>query len=92
MKSEKTHKYFREIILIICVLLALFFMLIWVRTLTIKTTYNYAQNQRKLLELSNEIQQKKVMLLKLTSPQKLEILAKKLGLSPPGLERVVKYK
>ncbi len=65
--------------------------MIWVRTATIKDTYVYVQQERELRTLQQEIQAARVQWLKMTSPKRLEAVAKHLGLVPPKVEQILRY-
>jgi hypothetical protein len=64
-------------------------LVVWVRTSTVKATYEYVQHEKELARLGNEIQGFRIRLLKLTSPKRLESLAKRFELNPPdGNQRI----
>ncbi|MBI1862119.1 MAG: hypothetical protein HYR96_14490 [Deltaproteobacteria bacterium] len=62
----------------------------WMRIGTVKNTYTYVQNQKELNRLQQELQAERVKWLKLTSPKKLELLARHLGLAAPKMTQVVR--
>lgn len=62
----------------------------WLRIGTVKNTYAYVQNQKELNRLQQELQGERVKWLRLTSPKKLEIMARHLGLAPPKVNQLVR--
>ena len=81
----------RELSLLLAVTFLLAAGVIWVRTATVKDTYLYVQNEREFRKLQQEIQAARVKWLKLTSPKRLETMARALGLGSPKIEHVLKY-
>ncbi len=71
-----------------CVVVAL--AIIWIRIATVKNTYAYIQNQKELNRLQQEVQVERVQWLRLTSPRKLEVLARHLGLSAPKIDQIIR--
>lgn len=67
-------------------------LVIWTRIATVNTTYSYIQNQKDLHRLQQELQGERVQWLKLTSPRKLETLARHIGLSPPKVAQIVRLR
>lgn len=63
---------------------------IWVRTTTVKSTYDYVETQREVKNLEQEIQLQRVKWLKLTSTKRLETLAASIGLASPNLNQIAK--
>lgn len=59
--------------------------LVWVRALTVKSTYEFVGKERQYRLLEQETQALRVRWLKMTSPKRLESLALQLGLEPPKL-------
>ncbi len=77
-----------------CWLLLLFLLsagMIWVRTVTVRDTYRYVQQEKELKRLQQELQAARVTWLKLTAPKKLDALAARLNLAPPRLSQVLRY-
>jgi len=66
-------------------------VLVWVRTESVKVTYEYVQKERKYKRLEEEVQNLKARYLRATSPKRLEGMAHVLGLVPPRLNQIVKY-
>lgn len=75
----------------VSLILALAAGVIWIRTATVRDTYAFVQKERELRKLQQEIQAARVRWLKLTSPKRLEAMAKALNLQPPKIEQVLKY-
>ncbi len=65
--------------------------LIWLRTETVKQTYLYVQQEKDYRLLRQDIQAIRMQWLKVTSPRRLESLAKTLHLNPVPLNRILKY-
>lgn len=65
-------------------------IVIWVRTTTVKNTYQYVETQKEVKMLEQEIQLQRVKWLKLTSTKRLETLAATMGLGAPRLEQIAK--
>lgn len=64
---------------------AIFFtalVVIWVRTSTVKSTYAFVKNKKKLEVLETELQLLKLKWTKSTSVSQLNLLAKNLGFHP----------
>lgn len=59
--------------------------LVWVRALTVKSTYEFVGKERQFRTLEQETQGLRVRWLKMTAPKRLESLASQLGLEPPKL-------
>ncbi len=66
--------------------------IIWVRTETVKATYEYVQKDKALRKLQQEVQAERVRWLKQTAPGRLEALAADLGLAAPTMDQVVRMK
>ena len=64
---------------------------IWVRTATVKKTYEYVQHEKELRQLEQEIQALRIEWLKWTAPEKLEGLAQKRELQRPDPQQVYRY-
>lgn len=63
----------------------------WMRIATVKHTYTYVQNQKEVNRLQQELQAERVRWLQLTSPKKLETLARHLSLAPPKVDQILKF-
>lgn len=66
-------------------------LVVWIRTSTVKATYEYVQNEKELARLGNEIQNARIRLLKLTSPKRLEAMAKRFELNPPDPNQRIQH-
>jgi hypothetical protein len=66
-------------------------MVVWVRTSTVKATYQYVQHEKELSSVASEIQGDRIRWLKLTAPKKLEALAEKFELSPADSNQRIQY-
>ncbi len=66
-------------------------VMVWVRTSTVKVTYQYVQNQKELRGIDNKLQDLRIRWLKLTSPKRLEAQAAKLDLVPAVPSQYVRY-
>ncbi|MCB0416462.1 MAG: hypothetical protein H6617_11425 [Bdellovibrionaceae bacterium] len=64
---------------------------IWVRTATVRDTYSYVKQEKKLKNLQREIQYEKIRWLKLTAPERLERFADSLDLHPPRMDQLLRY-
>jgi hypothetical protein len=62
---------------------------VWVRTSTVKATYQYVQQERRLSQLGQEIRDFRIRWLKLTAPKRLESLAQKFELAPANANQRV---
>ena len=65
--------------------------IIWIRTETVKMTYEYVHNEKYYRQLTQETQALRVRWLKATGPKRLEGMAHVLGLGPARSEQVMKY-
>jgi len=81
----------RELLLLLFFVFSLAAGVIWIRTLTVKDTYKYVEQERELRKLQQEIQAARVRWLKLTSPKRLEGMARALGLVAPGMHQMLRY-
>jgi hypothetical protein len=81
----------REVMLLICAVVALAAAVIWIRTATVRETYEYVQQEKELRRLEEGIQSVKVKWVRVTAPGRLESLANSLGLAAPRLDQVVSY-
>ncbi len=73
---------------------ALFFLAlatVWVRTATVKRTYQYVQNERSLKQLERDYQRRRVEWLRLTTPERLEKMALALNLHAPKAGQLIRY-
>lgn len=80
----------RELTVLLTSLFILAAALVWVRALTVKTSYEFVGKEKQYRQLEHEIQTLRVRWLKLTSPKKLESLAGQLGLEPPKIGQSLK--
>jgi len=81
----------REIFSLLALVFALATGVIWIRTSTVKDTYLYVQREKEFRKLQEEIQANRVRWLRLTTPKRLEVIAKNLGLGAPELSQVLRY-
>jgi hypothetical protein len=82
----------RELSFLLVSLFVLAAGLVWVRALTVKSTYQFVGQERQYRQLEQETQALRVRWLKLTAPKKLEGLANQLGLEPPKVGQNLKLK
>jgi len=64
--------------------------LVWIRAMTVKSTYQFVDKERQYRQIEQDTQALRVHWLKLTSPKKLQVLAGQLGLEPPKLQQNLK--
>jgi hypothetical protein len=81
----------RGLYLLSLLLFILSTLVIWIRTSTVKGTYLYVQKEKELRRLEQDIQASRVRWLKLTTPKRLESIARGLGLKAPEMSQVLKY-
>ena len=81
----------REMVLGLLLLAFLCAGLIWIRTETVKQTYHYVDQEKEYRALQQDIQAIRMRWSKVTSPRRLESLAKTLNLNPVPLNRILKY-
>src|SRR5688572_3837753 len=81
----------REILLLLGVTFVLAAAVVWVRTATVRDTYVFVQQEREYRKLRQEIQSARVRWLRLTSPKRLDSMARGLGMAPPRMEQILKY-
>lgn len=65
---------------------------VWVRTATVKNTYEYVQFEKELKLAQQGIQETRVEWLKRTSPQQLDRIASRLDLRPPRVNQLMHYR
>lgn len=82
----------RELWVLATVLTLVALAVVWVRTATVKKTYEYVQHEKELKQLEQEIQALRIDWLKWTAPERLEHLAEDRGLQRPASEQVYRYK
>lgn len=70
------------------VVLVLSVSVIWIRTATVKSTYQYVQKENELKKLGSELQALRLQWLKQTAPQRLEQLAENLEMQAPTLGQI----
>ena len=75
----------RETLFLLSIVIALSAVIIWIRTATVKSTYQYVQQEKELAKIEQELSMARVRWLKMTSSTKLEALASEHKLSPPKL-------
>jgi cell division protein FtsL len=85
------HSERREIWILVCALALVAVVVIWVRTATVKKTYEYVQHEKELRQLEQEIQVLRIDWLKWTAPERLEALASERELQRPAPEQVYRY-
>ncbi len=73
------------------VLFAVCGAVVWVRTATVKATYQYVQQEKELASIGDQIQDFRIRWLKLTAPKRLEALAQRFELIPPDSNQRVQY-
>lgn len=64
----------------------------WVRTATVRDTYQFVQQEREFNRLQDALQEAKVRWSRVTAPQRLEVVARDIGLQPPRLNQRVKWR
>lgn len=82
----------REVLTYFFLLLVVSFGLIWVRAATVKSTYRFVKQERQLRELRQEIQKSRADWMSLTSPKRLNALARNFGMHSPKPGQVLRYK
>ncbi len=82
---NQTNSPKRELTILLVSVFVLAITLVWIRALTVKSTYQFVGQERQYRQLEQETQALRVRWLKLTSPKKLESLASQMGLEPPKL-------
>jgi cell division protein FtsL len=87
--QEKADRH--EVGLLLFLLGVVCLVVIWVRTATVKKTYEYVQHEKELRQLEQEIQALRLEWLKWTAPERLEDLAEKRDLQRPDPEQVYRY-
>ena len=65
--------------------------LVWVRIATVKGTYRYAEREKELRRVEQDVLQQRVRWLQMTSPKNLVKLAKRLELGPPEIDQFSRY-
>lgn len=65
--------------------------LVWIRTVTVETTYAFVQQEKELHHLKQEIQSLRIEWLKLTAPDRLEALAENRKLVRPTSKQIFRY-
>lgn len=81
-----------SLVLLVCLgFFALVSVILWVRTETVRKTYQYVQQEKELLVLQDQIQSLRAKYLRATNPKRLEGMAHVLGLVPPKLHQVLQY-
>ena len=88
MLNLKTAR--QELSLLLVSIFILATLLVWIRALTVKSTYRFVGQEKEFRQLEQETQSLRVRWLKLTAPRKLESIASKIGLEPPKLGQTVK--
>jgi hypothetical protein len=88
MNQDQSLK--RELTLLLVCVFILATALVWIRALTVKSSYQFVGQERQYRQLEQETQSLRVKWLKLTSPKKLETLASQIGLEPPKLGQNLK--
>lgn len=89
MPLSKTAR--QELLLLLITVFVLAGLLVWVRTLSVKSTYHYVLQEKEYRYLEQETQNLRVQWLKLTAPKKLETIASKIGLEPPRIGQTVRF-
>lgn len=62
---------------------------IWLRTANVKATYRYVELEKNLSEIEKDTQILRIKRVKLTSPRRLEEIAKTQGLGPAGRGQII---
>jgi hypothetical protein len=88
MFRDRFFPYEPQLLIILVSLLAA--GVIWIRTATVSDTYLYVSQEKELIKEQQEVQAVKLRWLKLTSPKRLESVAKSLDLFPPALHQILK--
>ena len=76
--------------LFVCLCLGIGAGTVWIRLSTVKDTYRYVTRERELRRLQQEIQERRVAWLQLSSPGRLSSIAIDLGMRPPLEEQLAK--
>jgi sensor domain CHASE-containing protein len=64
---------------------------IWIRTATIQSTYQYVEREKKLGLVSQQVQSHRMRLAQMTSPRALQKLADHLELAPATQAQVYRW-
>ncbi|MSP18816.1 MAG: hypothetical protein EXR74_04520 [Bdellovibrionales bacterium] len=83
IQTENPKKEFTTLLVSVFILAVI---LVWIRALTVKSSYQFVGQERQYRQLEQDMQALRVRWLKITSPKKLESIAAQLGLEPakPG--------
>jgi hypothetical protein len=88
MSSQVRHR--RESALLLSLLFLVCVAVIWIRTETVKVTYQYVLRERMYREVTQNTQVERLKWLKMTAPGKLETIAASLDLRAPAMGQVMK--
>ncbi len=80
-----------EFLFLLIALVGLASGLIWIRTATVKDTYQYVKKVREAKVLEDEIQALKIRWGQSVSPTSLQKIAEKLEMGPPQRKQIVTY-
>lgn len=78
-------------IFVVALLLIAAMALVYVRASTVHETYEYVKKRQEHTRLQTEIQKARADQLKLTSPIRLQKLAKQMDLSHPSRGQILRY-
>ncbi len=87
IQTTNSKKEFTTLLVSVFILAAI---LVWIRALTVKSSYQFVGQERQYRQLEQEMQALRVRWLKITSPKKLESIAAQLGLEPAKLGQNLK--
>lgn len=82
----------KELLLLLACVFCLASLLVWIRALTVKSSYEFVRQEKTFRQIEQDNQVLRVRWLKLTSPRKLESLATQLGLQPAKVGQKVKLR
>lgn len=79
-----------ETLVLLSLVVSLSGVVIWVRTLTVKSTYQYVQQEKELVKIQQELQMARVRWLKSLNSTRLKGLADQFELQAPTIEQRLK--
>jgi hypothetical protein len=82
----------REPLLLVIAIGLMAVCVIWVRTLTVKETYQFVKKEKELRLSEYELQNQRLKLMRMTSPAKLQNRAKELDFVVPRAHQIIHWK
>ncbi len=87
IETTNSKKEFTTLLVSVFILAAI---LVWIRALTVKSSYQFVGQERQYRQLEQEMQALRVRWLKITSPKQLESIAAQLVLEPAKIGQNLK--